>query len=108
MRLGSRLAEHRSRPADLHAIMVPYWFHAKAMANLTLKNIPDELHARLKESAERNRRSLNSEILVRLESAFTAPRVDVREHARELKASTDAQTPLDLARFDRYKRHGRT
>ena len=78
------------------------------MATLTLKNIPDELHARLKESAERNRRSLNSEILVRLESAFTAPVVDVREQARKLKAFTDAQDPMDLKLFDRYKRYGRT
>lgn len=78
------------------------------MATLTLKNIPDELHALLKESAERNRRSLNSEILIRLESAFTAPIVDVREHARRLKAFTDAQTPVDLELFDRYKRYGRT
>ena len=78
------------------------------MATLTLKNIPDELHALLKESAERNRRSLNSEILIRLESAFTAPVVDAREHARQLKAFTDSQTPLDLKQFDRYKRYGRT
>ena len=56
------------------------------MANLTLKNIPDDLHARLKESAERNRRSLNSEILIRLESMFTAPIVDPREGLRRLKA----------------------
>ena len=46
------------------------------MLNLTLKNIPRELHARLKASAEKNRRSLNSEILVRLESDFAAPVVD--------------------------------
>lgn len=78
------------------------------MATLTVKNIPDELHALLKESAERNRRSLNSEILIRLESAFTAPVVDVREHARQLKAFTDAQTPVDLKLFDRYKRYGRS
>ena len=78
------------------------------MATLTLKNIPDELHARLKESAERNRRSLNSEILVRLESGFTAPVVDIREHARQLKAFTDAQTPVDHGVIDRYKRYGRT
>lgn len=78
------------------------------MATLTLKNIPDELHALLKESAERNRRSLNSEILTRLESAFTAPVVDVREHARELKAFTDAQPMTDHTLVDRYKRHGRT
>ena len=78
------------------------------MATLTLKNIPDELHALLKKSAERNRRSLNSEILVRLESAFTAPVVDIREHARDLKAFTDAQPMIDHALVDRYKRHGRT
>ena len=78
------------------------------MATLTLKNIPDELHALLKESAERNRRSLNSEILIRLESAFTAPMVDVREHARQLKAFTDRQAPVDHRLMDRFKRYGRT
>jgi plasmid stability protein len=78
------------------------------MATLTLKNIPDELHAKLKESAERNRRSLNSEILMRLESAFSAPVVDVREHARRLRAFTDGQTVVDHAYVDRFKRQGRT
>jgi hypothetical protein len=34
------------------------------MATLTLKNVPAEVYARLKESAEKNRRSLNSEILI--------------------------------------------
>jgi hypothetical protein len=77
------------------------------MATLTLKNIPEELHALLKESAERNRRSLNSEILIRLESAFTAPVVDAREQVRQMKAFTDGQTPMDLSRFSRYKRYGR-
>ena len=78
------------------------------MATLTLKNIPDELHALLKESAERNRRSLNSEILIRLECGFTAPVVDVREHARRLKAFTDGQPMTDHTLVDRFKRHGRT
>ena len=77
------------------------------MATLTLKNIPDDLHALLKESAERNRRSLNSEILVRLESGFTAPVVDVRQHARELKAFTDAQPFQDHRLVERFKRQGR-
>jgi len=78
------------------------------MATLTLKNIPDQLHALLKESAERNRRSLNSEILIRLESGFTAPLVDPRAHARELKAFTDALPMQDHRLFDRFKRRGRT
>ena len=77
------------------------------MATLTLKNIPDELHALLKESAERNRRSLNSEILIRLESALTAPVVDARAHVRALKAFTDAQPMTDHTLIDRYKRYGR-
>ena len=80
----------------------------KSMATLTLKNIPDQLHALLKESAERNRRSLNSEILIRLESGFTAPLVDPRAYARELKAFTDALPMQDHRLFDRFKRRGRT
>ena len=78
------------------------------MVSLTLKNIPDELHALLKESAERNRRSLNSEVLVRLESVFAAPVIDARRHARELKAFTDAQPSVDHSLVDRFKRQGRT
>jgi plasmid stability protein len=77
------------------------------MATLTLKNIPDDLHARLKESAEKNRRSLNSEILIRLESGFSAPLVDPRDHARELKAFTDGQKRVDHSLFDQFKRRGR-
>jgi hypothetical protein len=77
------------------------------MTTLTLKNIPEELHARLKESAEKNRRSLNSEILMRLESAFAVPVVDPRQHARSLKAFTDAMPPIDHSKVDSYKRQGR-
>ena len=78
------------------------------MPTLTLKNIPDELHAQLKESAEKNRRSLNSEILVRLESAFAAPVIDLNRHLRELKAFTDALPMTDHSLVDRFKRQGRT
>ena len=37
------------------------------MPSLTIKNLPADLHARLKESAERHRRSLNAEAIVCLE-----------------------------------------
>jgi len=43
---------------------------------LTVKNIPDELYERLKQSAAEHRRSLNSEILVCLERALYSERVD--------------------------------
>jgi predicted nucleotidyltransferase/plasmid stability protein len=39
------------------------------MSTLTIRGVPDDLHEALKARAERNRRSLNSEILVLLESA---------------------------------------
>lgn len=44
---------------------------------LTLKNIPDELYGRLKEAAEAHRRSLNSEVLVCLESILLPQKVSV-------------------------------
>jgi hypothetical protein len=78
------------------------------MVTLTLKNIPEELHEQLKESAERNRRSLNSEILIRLEAAFAAPVIDARTEARLLKAFTDAQAKVDHSLVDRFKREGRS
>lgn len=40
------------------------------MATLTIRNVPDELHERLKARAERNRRSLNAESLLLLEQAI--------------------------------------
>jgi len=40
------------------------------MSTLTIRDVPDELHARLKERAERNRRSLNAETLLMLEQAL--------------------------------------
>ncbi len=41
------------------------------MASLCIKNIPEHVHARLKEQALRNRRSLNQEIVLLLEDAVS-------------------------------------
>jgi plasmid stability protein len=41
------------------------------MSSVCIKNIPDHLHARLKEQALRNRRSLNQEIVLLLEAAVS-------------------------------------
>jgi plasmid stability protein len=87
--------------------MVPFWFQEKAMLTLTLKNIPEDLHARLKESAGKNRRSLNSEILMRLESDFAVPTVDSKAHAKALKAFVARLPWVEHARVTRYKRRGR-
>jgi plasmid stability protein len=61
------------------------------MPNITLKNIPDDLYAALKKSAELNRRSLNSEILVCIEKTLVKeiPNVElVLETARLLREKT--------------------
>ena len=39
------------------------------MPSLTIKNVPDEVYARLKDRAQRNHRSLNSEVIHCLEQA---------------------------------------
>ena len=46
------------------------------MPTITVKNIPADLYERLKQSAQANRRSINSEIIVCIEQAVGSYRVD--------------------------------
>jgi plasmid stability protein len=78
------------------------------MLNLTLKNVPPELHARLKASAQANRRSLNREILVRLEAGLEAPSVDVAAQLRALEDFVAALPHVDHRRVAGYRRAGRS
>lgn len=45
------------------------------MSTLVIKNLPDDLHARLRDQAERNRRSVTQEAISLLESGITVPRL---------------------------------
>jgi plasmid stability protein len=56
------------------------------MATLTIKNVPDELHKRLKESAAQHRRSINSEAISCLERVLGAHRVDPKKFLAEVDA----------------------
>jgi len=49
------------------------------MPNLTLKRVPDEIHEKLKERAERHRRSMNSEAIRILERALKPTRMSAEE-----------------------------
>lgn len=49
------------------------------MPNLTIKRLPDELHKRLRERAERHRRSMNSEVITILEQALMPSRRSAEE-----------------------------
>ncbi|MEM7334864.1 MAG: Arc family DNA-binding protein [Chloroflexota bacterium] len=40
------------------------------MANLTIKNLPDELYEKIKAIAAYNRRSINNEVIVIIENAI--------------------------------------
>jgi plasmid stability protein len=76
---------------------------------LTLKNIPDEIYERLKISAATNRRSLNSEAIVCLESVLLPGRVPASERlarARALRA-TLPKVRFRAQDIDTYKREGR-
>jgi plasmid stability protein len=79
------------------------------MATVTLKNIPDEIYVRLKATAQRHRRSLNSEIIVCLERSLrpTAVRVeDVLVAARRLRARVGGPA-LSLEEIAAARRQGR-
>jgi plasmid stability protein len=70
------------------------------MRTLTIKNIPDELYEQLKQSADLNRRSINSEVIVLIEravgSAPFSPEATL-ERARRLREKTAGYTISDEA-----------
>lgn len=49
------------------------------MPTITLKNIPENLYRQLKKSAKQQRRSLNSEVIYRLEHSLASKRQDPAE-----------------------------
>jgi plasmid stability protein len=62
------------------------------MATITVKNIPDDVYERIKEQAKRNRRSINSEIIMLMERAVMSYRIDpeeILESARVIRESLD-------------------
>ena len=76
---------------------------------LTLKNIPDAIYDRLKAAAQTNRRSMNSEVIVCLESVLLPIQVttSVRlARAQELRAALP-QVKFKASDINRLKREGR-
>ena len=73
--------------------------------SLSIKNVPDELAQRLRERAERNRRSLQGELLVILDEA-TTPRLGPAEALARVRA-LGLRTPAESARMIRRMRDGR-
>lgn len=70
------------------------------MANVTLKNIPDKTYALLKESAKRNQRSINSEIIIAIRKHVHLEKPTPEEilaKAREFRTKIKAKlSPEDI------------
>jgi plasmid stability protein len=80
------------------------------MPALTIKNIPESVYLRLRESAQLNRRSLNNEAIVCLERSLGPHRPSVEETIaalRRLHETLQDLPPLDDAFLDRAKGEGR-
>jgi len=80
------------------------------MRAITVKNIPDNLYQRLKQSATENRRSLNSEILVCIERTVQSQKHesvdDVLARARKLREKNRGYVLTDR-KFSEMKTAGR-
>ncbi|MDQ2777945.1 MAG: Arc family DNA-binding protein [Pseudomonadota bacterium] len=77
--------------------------------SLTLKGLPADIHDRLKASAQANHRSLNSEIIARLQAQLLPNRTTADEHLAAIQATRRRLSALsfDHADIDRLKRVGR-
>lgn len=79
------------------------------MATMTVKNIPDQLYLRLKESAVAHRRSINSEVIVCLETALGGARPAAIARLARIDALRRrvALPPVDDERLREVKGAGR-
>jgi len=74
------------------------------MPTLVIKDVPVELHRRLKEEAQKAHRSMNGEAIYLLESGLSDTKsVSV---AHELPAPYQGKKPLTYKMIQRWKRQG--
>ena len=78
--------------------MLKYIHIAVVMATLTIRDIPDELHAKLKERAAGNRRSLNQQVIVELESSLENAETEEERIARRRTLNEQANREIDRIR----------
>lgn len=79
------------------------------MANITLKNIPDDLYEQLKQAANAHHRSVNSELIHCLEKTYKPTRLSAAElagKAAELRGHVTVSR-LDIDEINAAKNQGR-
>ncbi len=79
------------------------------MANVTLKNIPDDLYEQLKQAANAHHRSINSELIHCLEKTYKPTRLSAAELALEAGELRNrvAVTRLDVDEITAARNQGR-
>jgi antitoxin FitA len=106
---------------DLLRVSIPGWVPSVDNQNglnlqevnmpvsIMLKNIPDNVYSILKSNAEANRRSLNSETIVCLETLLLKPEMSINERIASIQRLTSKQDPKKMATIDidKAKREGR-
>lgn len=79
------------------------------MPSLTVKNISDAVYQHLKQRAEINRRSLNSEIIACIEQAVSSQAIDPEQilaNARRMREKT-SQYIITAEEYNQAKNAGR-
>lgn len=74
--------------------------------SLSIKNVPEEIVARLRERAQKSHRSLQGELMALLEEAVCPKKLSVEELADEIDA-LGLKTPDEGAEMIRELRDGR-
>ncbi len=79
------------------------------MANLTVRNIPDDVYERLKQRAAANRRSLNQEIVLLLERVDQPTAEEKQDFLTRLRAFHQTLPDFEMtdAEISAAKRKGR-
>ncbi len=78
------------------------------MPALTIKNIPDKVYKRLKQRAERHKRSLNSEILHCLASSVESGKVNTQELIKKARTIRESiHYIISDKKITRLKQNGR-
>ncbi|MDD5138784.1 MAG: Arc family DNA-binding protein [Verrucomicrobiales bacterium] len=80
------------------------------MASITLKDIPADLHAQLKQEADANFRSLNQELLARIQRSFDQDeQITTNRVNRLIQEAVDSgpEEPLSRAKFDSARNKAR-
>jgi plasmid stability protein len=100
-------AAKSERIDDSHAIPCSELELSRMPMNLSVKNAPDDIVARLKRRATEHNRSLQGELLAILEEAVSSSRLltpaDVLAEVKRLGLRTPAET-VEIVRADRDRR----